>query len=139
KETSEDLFQRAEEDAEKISQRMQREKTETRKASQQEIVESENQNRARAIQKYRALLGDKNRLDPATLEASMLNLAHLIFEQCLAGYRDEMRAYDDAYRQYQLGSRAPSPRRCLDTIFRLPGKRTTPFSRPSLIRSIEPR
>jgi len=109
KEPSEDLFQRAEENAEKISQRMQREKTEPRKENQKEIVESENQNRARAIQKYRALLGDKNRLDPATVEASMLNLAHLIFEQCLASYRDEMRSYDDAYRQYQLGYKSAEP------------------------------
>ena len=106
---SEDLFQRAEEDAEKISQRMHREKTQTPKASQKEIVESENRNRARAIQKYRALLAGKNRLDPATVEVSMLNLAHLIFEQCLAGYRDDMRSYDDAYRQYQLGYKNAEP------------------------------
>jgi tetratricopeptide (TPR) repeat protein len=109
KEPSEDLFQRAEENSEKISQRMQREKTETRKASQREITASEDQNRARAIQKYRALLADKNRLDPATLEASMLNLAHLTFEQCLAGYRDAMRSYDDAYKQYQLGYKSAEP------------------------------
>ncbi len=104
-----DLFQKAEENAEKLSQRMHREKTEPRKQSQKEIIQSENQNRARAIQKYRALLSDKKRLDPATVEASMLNLAHLIFEQCLAGFRDDMRAFDDAYRQYQLGYKSAEP------------------------------
>ncbi len=109
KEPSEDLFQRAEENAEEISQRMHREETETRKASPKETVESENQNRTRAIQKYRALLAGKNRLDPATVEVSMLNLAHLIFERCLAGYRDDMRSYDDAYRQYQLGYKSAEP------------------------------
>jgi len=109
KEPSEDLFQRAEENAKKISQRMHREKTETRKESQKKIIESEDQNRARAIQKYRALLANKKRLDPATVEASMLNLAHLIFEQCLASYREAMRSYDDAYRQYQLGYKSAEP------------------------------
>ncbi len=104
-----DLFEEAEENTEKISQRMQREKAETGRQSQREIVLSENQNRARAIQKYRALLADKKRLDPATVEASMLNLAHLIFEQCLADFRKDMRSYDEAYRQYQLGYRSAEP------------------------------
>jgi tetratricopeptide (TPR) repeat protein len=108
-EAPDDLFQRAEENAKEISHEMYREKAETRKKSQREIVLSENENRARAIQKYRALLADKKRLDPATVEVSMLNLAHLIFEQCLADYRGSMRSYDDAYKQYQLGYKSTEP------------------------------
>jgi len=104
-----DLFQKAEQDSQKISQRMKTKETEESKKLQEEIIESENQNRARAIQKYRALLGDKKRLDPATVETSMLNLAHLIFEQCLARYRNDMRSYDEAYKQYQLGYRKAAP------------------------------
>jgi tetratricopeptide (TPR) repeat protein len=104
-----DLFQAAEQNAEKLTRRMAREQTEASEKTQKQIVEEENQNRARAIQKYRALLAGKKRLDPATVEASMLNLAHLTFEQCLADYRNEMRTYDDAYRKYKLGYRKDEP------------------------------
>jgi tetratricopeptide (TPR) repeat protein len=104
-----DLFQQAEQDSRRISQRMKANENEESNKRKEEIIESENQNRARAIQKYRALLGDKKRLDPATVEISMLNLAHLIFEQCLARYRSDMRSYDEAYKQYQLGYRKAAP------------------------------
>jgi tetratricopeptide (TPR) repeat protein len=104
-----DLFKKAEQDSGKIAQRMMRQKTEDLEKPQKEIVESENLNRERAIQKYRALLADKKRLDSATVEASMLNLAHLIFEHCLASYRNDMQAYDEAYKEYQLGHRSEPP------------------------------
>ena len=104
-----DLFQKAEKDSTKIAQRLQLEKAQDRRKTQKDIVASENRNRERAIQKYRALLADKKHLDPATVEASMLNLAHLIFEQCLANYRDAMHSYDEAYKQYQLGYQSREP------------------------------
>jgi tetratricopeptide (TPR) repeat protein len=104
-----DIFQEAEQNAERIAQGMRGNESESRNASQIEIVEEENQNRARAIQKYRALLADRKRLDPATLEASMLNLAHLTFEQCLADYRSAVRGYEEDYKQYQLGHRKAEP------------------------------
>jgi tetratricopeptide (TPR) repeat protein len=107
--TTPDIFQKAEQNAENIAQRLQTEESESRNASQKEIVEEENQNRSRAIQKYRALLADKKRLDPATLEASMLNLAHLTFEQCLADYRSAVRGYEEDYKQFQLGHRKTEP------------------------------
>ena len=50
-----DLFQKAEQDSQRISQRMKAQETEESKKRQEEIIESENQNRERAIQKYRAL------------------------------------------------------------------------------------
>lgn len=104
-----DLFEKAEQDSQKIAQRIMRQQNEDLEKPQREIVESENLNRERAIQKYRALLADKKRLDPATVEASMLNLAHLIFEHCLARYRKDMQAYDEAYKEYQLGHRSEAP------------------------------
>ncbi len=103
------LFKNAEKKADKITDHIQNQKTLSREQPPEALEHEEDRNRARAIQKYRALLANKKQLDPATHEASLLNLGHLIFEQCLAQYRKDMRTYDDKNKQFQLGYQSSAP------------------------------
>ncbi len=104
-----DLYEEAERASEKISERLEQKRSASASETQEQIERSEEQTRLQAIRKYRALLAKKDRLQPATVETCMLNLGHLLFDQCLARYRAQMRAYDEAYKRYQLGYAKSEP------------------------------
>ncbi|MEW6442686.1 MAG: tetratricopeptide repeat protein [bacterium] len=104
-----DLFANAERNAEAIAGRMQSRDEKSALPPAARVEAEEEQNRRRAIENYRALLTDRKSLDPATLESALLNLGHLVFEQCLARHRQAMRAYDDSFKQFQLGYATSRP------------------------------
>lgn len=107
--TGKDLFVKAEEGSKKIASRMEDERRVDKGKREEDLERIEEENRKQAIKKYRSLLKQKDRLDPATYETSLVNLGNVVFEQCLANYRKAMKAYGKAYKKYSSGASVAEP------------------------------
>ena len=104
-----DLLAQADKKAQVIEERLRAQGSQGELKASRDLENEEEQNRNRAIENYRALLADRDALDASTLESALINLGHLVFEQCLAQHRRGMQAYDEGYKEFQLGHSLSRP------------------------------
>jgi len=104
-----EAFQKAEQASQAISVDMERKRSASREKTPQELESIEESNRDQAVRKYRSVLAGGGQLSPEVREASLVNLGHVLFEQCLSDYRKRMRAYEEAYAAYQRGDAPQEP------------------------------
>ena len=108
-ESGSDLFEKAEQESSKIASQIDGKAQSSAVEQTEELERIEEKNRKEAIEQYRTLLKKKDRLDPATYENSLINLGNIVFEQCLANYRKQMRAYNKEYEAFKSGATEQAP------------------------------